>query len=598
MTHSAPRLFPGTARWLPALTALAVASGCATTGSDRFVDAPALVSGEGLQSELNTASPANLNNGARYSAHWFCATDVEPRAFYRFQAPFAAELTLFNEQGWLIDHVSVDPASSESVNILMGPDAGQCSLLVVNGVSDEAYGPYRLIDQPIAGRSDTLGTDQSLVGSLASDNSPTRYPLSIDSPTQISFTLNDASRSLGMQLTGPAVNTEATACGDSTLTLDAYLEPGEYELILQPGRRPTSEFEAYSEYDYYESESPLCADALVDEGQFYQLDTASTTLPDGIRNGGLLEAGETLTGLMLSAEGNRYTLELEHPSEVVVSLASEDFDTMLSITGDDVQLDNDDYGAGTDSQVSSILMPGTYTVNAMSYDSYPVDGIYSLNTQVTPFEGDLRNSGIIAPNSSLIGMRADYDNDYSLTIDEPSEVSIALNSASFDTTLALSGNGVDFSDDDGGGDTNSLITTLLQPGTYTLTVGAYSGNGLYDLTVNSSAVQGEMMNSGNLRAGDIVYGNLEAGSSLTYTISLDAARTVSIDASSSSVDTLISLVGPGLSLENDDGGDGTNSRLEEYLPAGTYTLDVRGYSGSESGQIRVEVQMDLSDAQS
>ncbi|WP_157600045.1 hypothetical protein [Saccharospirillum impatiens] len=595
MTHFPPRLSPGNARWLPALTAMALATGCATTGSDRFIDAPALVSGEGLQSELNTSSPTNLNNGARYSAHWFCATDAEPLAFYRFQAPFAAELTLFNDQGWLIDQASVNPETSDGVTILMGPDAGQCSLLVVNGTNDEAYGPYRLIDQAIAGRTDTLGTDQSLVGSLATDNSPTRYPLSIDSPTQISFTLNDASRSLGMQLTGPAVNAEATACGDSSLTLDAYLEPGDYELVLQPDRRPT---EPVDEYDYYETETPLCSDALVDEGRFYQLDTASTTLPDGIRNGGLLEAGETLSGLMLSAEGNRYTLELEHPSEVVFSLGSEDFDTMLSITGDNVQLDNDDYGDGTDSQVSSILMPGSYTVTAMSYESYPVDGIYTLNTQVTPFEGDLRNSGEIAPGSSLIGMRTDNDNRYTLTIDEPSEVSIALNSVTFDTTLALSGNGLDMSDDDGGGDTNSLITTILQPGTYSLTVGAYSGNGLYDLTVNSSEVQGELMNSGTLRAGDIVYGDLQMGSSLTYTITLDAARTVSIDAVSSAVDTLITLVGPGLSLENDDGGDGTNSRVEEFLPAGTYTLEVRGYSGSESGQIRIEVQMDLSDAQS
>lgn len=595
MTHSGPRLSPGTARWLPALTALALAAGCATTGSDRFVDAPDLISGEALQSELNTASPANLNNGARYSAHWFCATDAEPRAFYRFQAPFAAELTLFNEQGWLIDRASVDPATNEPISILMGPETGQCSLLVVNGNSDEAYGPYRLIDQTIAGRSDTLSSDQSLVGSLATDNSPTRYPLNIESPTQISFTLNDASRSLGMQLTGPTTNAEAVACGDSTLTLDAYLEPGNYELILQPGRRPSAEVD---EYDYYEVEAPLCADALVDEGRFYQLDTASTVLPDGIRNGGRLEAGETLTGLMLSAEGNRYVLELEHPSEVVLSLASEDFDTMLSITGDDVQLDNDDYGDGTDSQLSSILMPGSYTVTALSYESYPVDGIYTLGAQVTPFAGDLRNSGEIAPNSSLIGMRTDNDNSYTMTIDEPSEVSIALNSASFDTTLGLSGNDLDLSDDDGGGDTNSLITTILQPGTYTLTVGAYSGNGLYDLTVNSSEIQGDMMNSGDLRAGDIVYGDLQSGSSLTYTIRLDAARTVSIDASSSAVDTLITLVGPGLSLENDDGGDGTNSRLEEFLPAGTYTLDVRGYSGSESGQIRIEVQMDLSDAQS
>jgi hypothetical protein len=243
-------------------------------------------------------------------------------------------------------------------------------------------------------------------------------------------------------------------------------------------------------------------------------------------------------------------------------------------------------------------MPGSYTVTALSYEDYPVDGIYTLTTQITPFAGDLRNSGDIAPGSSLIGMRTDNDNRYSLTIDEPSEVSIALNSAGFDTILTLSGNGLEISDDDGGGNTNSRINTLLQPGTYTLSVGSYSGNGLFDLSVSSSEVTGELMDSGELNAGDVVYGDLRSGSSLIYYISVDAARTVSIDAVSSAVDTFITLTGQSLALENDDGGEGTNSRLEEFLPAGTYTLTVRGYSSEESGQVRIEVQMDMSDAQS
>jgi hypothetical protein len=593
VTHSATRFSPVIARWLPALTAVALASGCATTDSGRFVEAPELVSGDALQAELNTSSPTNLNNGARFSAHWFCATEEVPRAFYGFQAPFTAELTLFNEQGWLVDQALVEPGASDPVDILMGPETGECSLLVVNGSDDEAYGPYRLIDQAIPGEVDRLGTDQSLTGSLNAGANRILYPLSIDNPTQISFTLHDASRSLGMLLTGPAVNASASACGDSTLTLDAYLEPGNYELTLLSDQRPVDNTE---EADYYET--PLCSDALVDEGSFYQLDTASIVLPEGIRNGGQLVPGETLSGLMLSTEGNAYRLNLEQPAEVVVTLASDDFDTMLSITGDNIQLDNDDHGDGTDSQLSSILMPGSYTVTALSYEDYPVDGIYTLTTQVTPFAGDLRNSGDIAPGSSLIGMRTDNDNRYSLTIDEPSEVSIALNSAGFDTILTLSGNGLEISDDDGGGNTNSRINTLLQPGTYTLSVGSYSGNGLFDLSVSSSEVTGELMDSGELNAGDVVYGDLRSGSSLIYYISVDAARTVSIDAVSSAVDTFITLTGQSLALENDDGGEGTNSRLEEFLPAGTYTLTVRGYSSEESGQVRIEVQMDMSDAQS
>jgi len=594
VTHFFTRFNPNTSRWLPALTALALASGCATIGSDRFIEAPELVSGNPLQAELNTSSPANLNNGSRYSAHWFCATDAVPNAFYTFQAPFPAELTLFNQQGWLIDQANVMPGASTPVDILMGPTIGQCSLLVVNGNDSEAYGPYRLIEQAIANPDDTLSTDQSLLGSIDADTGRIRYPLSVDSPTQISITLRDASRSLGMSLSGPAVNADAKACGSSTLTLDAYLEPGNYELELLTNRRPVADAD---EYEMPDTALP-CGDALVDEGSFYQLDTASTTLPQGIRNGGLLSHGDTLSGLLLSTAGNPYRLVLEQPSEVIVNLASDDFDTLLSVSGPDTELDNDDTGDGTNSQISSILMPGTYTVTAMSYESYPVDGLYTLGTQVTPFGGDLRNEGEIAPNSSLIGIRSDTDNRYMMTIDEPSEVSISLNSGSFDTLLTLTGNGLNLSDDDGGGDTNSLITTIVQPGTYTLEIGSYSGNGMYNLSVSQSALSGTLMNSGELYSGDVVYGSLNSRSNLSYTLIVDAARTVRIDATSSAVDTLISLTGQGLALEDDDGGDGTNSRLEEYLPAGTYTLNIRGYSSDDSGQVRIEVQMDMSDAQS
>jgi len=51
------------------------------------------------------------------------------------------------------------------------------------------------------------------------------------------------------------------------------------------------------------------------------------------------------------------------------------------------------------------------------------------------------------------------------------------------------------------------------------------------------------------------------------------------------------VVGGDVELVNDDGGNGTNARVEESLPAGHYTVDVSSLS-DEAGMVEVRVQID------
>lgn len=89
--------------------------------------------------------------------------------------------------------------------------------------------------------------------------------------------------------------------------------------------------------------------------------------------------------------------------------------------------------------------------------------------------------------------------------------------------------------------------------------------------------------TGELGAGDEV---LRSGEYVTwYTLDGVAGQTVTLAVSSSDFDTYVMLRGPGVSLDNDDSGDGsTNSLLEATLTAsGSYQVGVTSYRPGEVG---------------
>jgi|GEM_PF-1139617 len=70
---------------------------------------------------------------------------------------------------------------------------------------------------------------------------------------------------------------------------------------------------------------------------------------------------------------------------------------------------------------------------------------------------------------------------------------------------------------------------------------------------------------------------------------LDAPAQVQLDALSSQVDTVLHVVGGDIDIEDDDGGSGTDARLQQTLPAGHYTVDVSSIGG-DSGLVELRIQ--------
>ena len=194
---------------------------------------------------------------------------------------------------------------------------------------------------------------------------------------------------------------------------------------------------------------------------------------------------------------------------------------------------------------------------------------------------------------------------YTFTVEDEGLYVFDLESCSFDSLLSLKGNGVSATDDDGGDQYNARITHWLTPGEYTLEADTAESTedtmfGPYTIKASKQVLAA---NAPLARAGDV----LEAGKSVsvlmgygsdtnpTFTFTLDTPSAVVLTARSSTVDTVLELQGADQSWEDDDSGGGTDARIREVLPAGQYSVTVRGY-GRSSGMATLSFEAHPSSA--
>ncbi|MFG1495403.1 PPC domain-containing protein [Saccharospirillum sp. HFRX-1] len=539
-------------------------------------EVPVSTLGDNLRGELTSASPVNLNDGTRYSSHRFCAGNGDAIALYQFQGPFSARLSLIDENYSLIG-AGNKATAAEGGLVLIDPPADQCVTLIVSGQNSNAYGPYQLNAVSASDSTRRLQAGESILAEMGG-NKPMNLPLNVDDATELDLQLIDTSGRLGLSISGDNFRDQALACGDKELRMTTYLEPGDYQISLIPGQRPTNNLP-----------DDECAAVATTDGQAFYLKSTASLMPEGMRNGGPLSNGDEIIGVLGNGRDNEYRFTLDELAQVTINLASSDFDTVLEIQGPYGDQRNDDSGNGTNSEIDSVMRPGDYRVLVQSFGSGN-GGQYDLRARIEPFSGELTNEGSIEPGEQLTGLHSGTDNTYSLTIEERSEVTIDVGSENFDTLVTLVGNSINLSDDDGGDGTNSRIETLLEPGTYSIQVSAYgSAGGVFNISVAQAEAVGRLQDGGEVAPGDVVYGQMRNGQPLTYNLTVDSARTVSISASSTSADTVLTLSGGGLNLEDDDGGEGTNSLIEQFLTPGEYTIQVRDFGNSSNGTIRLEI---------
>lgn len=544
------------------------------------VEAPEVSVGDPLRGELSSASQINLKDGSRRDQHWLCpsAGNAAVGALYRLDAPFEGTISIFDESGeWLGRAESTDELPAE----LLVAQLEACSLVVVSGQDMTDFGPYAL--EPVANDAGTeLADGLTVAGRLGEQNNS--YPFRVDEASRVTLTLTGVGDAT-LDLSGTDVMATGKLCGDARYTLVAFLEAGDYEVSVVPGRpsREDADLE--------------CSDNIASLGDGYRLHMAQATLSRGERNSGPLRGGDRISGVLGEAttaggtKTNGYSLSIEEPTRIELALSSSTFDTVLDVRGEQTSLHSDDVGEGSDSRIDSILMPGEYRVDVSSYGG--VSGGYALRLTTTPFDGELHNGGELYVGQSTLGnLLASSSNTYQFTIDQVSMVTVDMASPVLDTVLELSGNNTQLSNDDFGSGDDSQIRAVLEPGTYEVAASSYDGSasGTYTLTLSAEPFTGEIQSEGEVRVGESIHGQLESGGVLTYRLMLAEQRNISVETRSSTVDTLLRLDGDGVHYENDDGGSTRfGSMIEAVLSPGTYTIMVSAYDGS-GGLVQLDVK--------
>ena len=365
---------------------------------------------------------------------------------------------------------------------------------------------------------------------------------------------------------------------------------------------------------------------------------ASGVLAQGDRR---LQTGEFADDWELSVRrGETYT----------VSLDAGDFDSYLMVRGPGgLSEDNDDdpgQRGGRNSRLTfTAAADGVVNISATSFGTGET-GRYQLLAErggrapyagngrppQQPYQPPVRQAdGTIQLGQTISGALAqgdrqltsgEYVNSYTLRGRRGQQLDLRLTSSAFDPYLTIEGPGLaeandDDPDGDGGRDSR-LLVTLPQDGEYRVSATSYEPGeaGAYRLAAlaaDGRAPQGrprqdsyvedrgqrQEVRGGNISIGATVGGALQSGDEQldsgeyvdTFTFAGRRGQRIAAELTSSAFDAYLILTTPsGEQIDNDDGEDGTNSRLDTVLQEdGEYSVGVTSFAAGETGSYRFSV---------
>ncbi|SDO24195.1 hypothetical protein [Vreelandella arcis] len=317
---------------------------------------------------------------------------------------------------------------------------------------------------------------------------------------------------------------------------------------------------------------------------------------DGIERATL---GERLRGEVTSAselngkDGSRferYVIALDEDDLIEVSLEGA-LQGVVALYDDQLQL-----LSSAETLRQKIDESGDYMLVVSGADAHSY-GPFTLASR----RFELSDSDSLTLGAPLDSWLQSDEQGYTFTIDEAGMYDIVMRSDEFDTYLVLEGpNGYYREDDDSAGNLDASIADFLAPGEYQLTArSAYGdGEGVFTLALSPRELPSDtqLRNAGELIPGESLNG-WYSGEALTYELTLDETSIVTLNMSSDDFDTYLEVEGSGVSLSDDDGAGGTDSRINEQLLPGTYNVTARGYSNTASGLFELSTRAEPSEAE-
>ncbi|MDR1076548.1 MAG: hypothetical protein LBL59_09710 [Xanthomonadaceae bacterium] len=308
-----------------------------------------------------------------------------------------------------------------------------------------------------------------------------------------------------------------------------------------------------------------------------------------VRNSGAVSVDSEITGSLSSSSSfNAYTFNVTEEGRYQIDLMSDDFDAKLKLTGQGVDLEDDDGGEERNSRITMFLQPGTYQVRASGY-SNSSQGMYTLKIISRPLPPGVsfQNGGTLTPGTEITGLYSGGSaQTYTLNVPRRSLAVIDMKSDDFDSYLELRGNGVNITDDDGGDSLNAKIVTPLDPGAYTIHARSFNnesgGGGIF--TLKAELGSGVMpAGSRTIQPGFALAGQVPSSGRDTIELRVTRAADYTIDLIAPGFDAYLELQGEGVNESNDDGGNSLNARISRYLEPGRYRLTSRAYNSEDHG---------------
>lgn len=314
------------------------------------------------------------------------------------------------------------------------------------------------------------------------------------------------------------------------------------------------------------------------------------------QTGGAISIGDSVSGTLGGGiPSTSYTFAGEAGQVVTIVLTSEDFDTYLRLqdpSGFEVAYDDDSAG-NLDSRIGpyTLAANGTYTILAESFGGSSSGG-YTLSLSTAEVD-------IIEYTQTIDGAFSEGSLSalYTFSGQAGDVITISMNSDDFDSYLTLSQSGQSgvslITDDDSGGDLNSLIGpyTLPSTGSYIITASSLGGTSVGDYTLRLNRVELE-----TIEIGDSIEASMgENTSSLFYSFQGEAGQVISIEVDSNgTLDTTLVVRGPDgyqIGFDDDSGGsyDPELNRLA-LTQTGSYIIVVQPYTVGDTGDLTIELR--------
>lgn len=308
------------------------------------------------------------------------------------------------------------------------------------------------------------------------------------------------------------------------------------------------------------------------------------------QDSGPLTLDDPLSGWLQDGT-NTYDIEIQQAGLYSIEMRSADLDAYLALSGPGgMNLEDDDSAGDLNARISGYFEAGHYRLEARGVQDQG-RGLYTLalTTRDLPGEIELQHGGELLLDQALHGWYNGESIEYRLEIAEPVLITIDMLSDDLDAHLEVSGNDITLDNDDGGDGYNARIDSLLSPGTYTVKAKGYGGSDVGLFTLQATASELASVEEGVVEIGATITGQLSNGSHDYYRFRVEQAGQYTVEMMSSAVDAYLVLQGNGLLLEDDDGGDGYDARLQTHLEPGDYHVIARSFDTSEAGSYRLGI---------